>query len=70
MRGHVAQATAKWFNRENGFGFITQAGTARIFAHFSAFTGAGDRLEDVQAVEFDVARGPKRLRAQNVRKNN
>lgn len=65
----MATGTVKWFNAEKGFGFIApDDGSADVFAHFSAITGGGYRsLEENQKVEFEVARGPKGLQAENIR---
>ncbi len=66
----MARGTVKWFNEAKGFGFITQAdGGDDVFVHFSAIQGDGFKtLAEGEALEFDVARGPKGLQAANVRK--
>ena len=55
----VAQGTVKWFNAENGFGFIAQdGGGADVFGHYSAITGDGYKsLDEGQRVQFDVMQG-------------
>ena len=59
----------KWFNDSKGFGFLEQDGGDDVFCHFSAITGEGFKsLQEGQAVEFDVVKGPKGLQAENVRK--
>jgi CspA family cold shock protein len=65
----MAIGTVKWFNDAKGFGFITQDGGGEdLFCHHSAIQTQGFRsLQEGQKVEFDVARGPKGLQAQNVR---
>jgi cold shock protein len=65
----MAIGTVKWFNDAKGFGFITQDGGGDdLFCHHSAIQTEGFRsLQEGQKVEFDVARGPKGLQAQNVR---
>ena len=65
----MATGTVKWFNSEKGFGFIApDDGSADVFAHFSAITGDGYRnLEENQKVEYEAARGPKGLQAENIR---
>ena len=65
----MALGTVKWFNDAKGFGFITQDGGGDdLFCHHTAIQTQGFRsLQEGQKVEFDVARGPKGLQAQNVR---
>ncbi len=64
----MAQGTVKWFNSEKGFGFISQAEGADLFVHFSEIEGTGYKsLEENQAVEFEVAQGPKGPQATRVR---
>ena len=65
----MAQGTVKWFNADKGFGFIApDDGSEDVFAHFSANQSSGYRsLNEGQAVEFDVAQGPKGPQAANVR---
>ena len=62
--------TVKWFNDAKGFGFITpENGDKDCFVHHTAIKAEGFRsLAEGDAVEFDVAQGPKGLQAQNVRK--
>ena len=64
----MATGTVKWFNADKGFGFIApDDGSADVFAHFSAIASGGYRsLEENQKVEFEVARGPKGLQAENI----
>jgi cold shock protein len=61
--------TVKWFNDAKGFGFVTQDGGGEdVFVHHTAIAAEGFRaLAEGQKVDFDVARGPKGLQAQNVR---
>jgi CspA family cold shock protein len=59
--------TVKWFNAGKGFGFIQRQSGEDIFVHFSAIQSDGYRsLNEGQAVEFEVVRGPKGLQASNV----
>ncbi|OWU85082.1 cold-shock protein [Oceanicola sp. 22II-s10i] len=55
----MANGTVKWFNAQKGFGFIApEHGSKDIFVHISAVERAGlQRLEDGQAVTFDVEAG-------------
>ena len=59
--------TVKWFNAGKGFGFIQLQSGEDIFVHFSAIQSDGYRsLNEGQAVEFEVVRGPKGAQAANV----
>ncbi len=61
------QGPVKWFNDAKGFGFITRQSGEDVFVHFSAIQTAGFRsLQEGQAVQFTVAKGPKGLQAENV----
>ena len=61
------QGTVKWFNAAKGFGFIQRQTGEDVFVHFSAIVADGYRsLNEGQAVEFEVVRGPKGLQASNV----
>jgi CspA family cold shock protein len=62
------QGTVKWFNTSKGFGFIQRAGEPDVFVHYSAIVGDGFKnLEEGQAVEFSVEKGPKGLQATEVK---
>ena len=64
----MAQGTVKWFSNDKGYGFISQPGGEDVFVHYSAIAVDGYKsLEEGQAVEFDVAEGPKGKQASNVR---
>ena len=61
------QGTVKWFNASKGFGFIQRQSGEDVFVHFSASQADGYKsLNEGQAVEFEVTRGPKGLQAANV----
>ena len=65
----MAQGTVKWFNDSKGFGFISQEAGEDVFVHHTAIQMDGFRsLTEGDKVEFEVAKGPKGLQAQNVRK--
>jgi cold shock protein len=69
MRGWQVkeQGTVKWFNASKGFGFIQRQTGEDVFVHFSAITMEGYKsLNEGQAVEFEVKKGPKDLQAENV----
>ena len=60
------QGTVKWFNASKGFGFIQRQSGEDVFVHFSAIQSDGYKsLNDGQAVEFEVTKGPKGLQAAN-----
>ena len=61
------QGTVKWFNASKGYGFIQRQSGEDVFVHFSAIQAEGYKsLNEGQAVEFKVTRGPKGLQAANV----
>jgi CspA family cold shock protein len=64
----MEQGTVKWFNDAKGFGFISRQSGDDVFVHFSAIQAGGFRsLQEGQAVQFDVTKGPKGFQAENVR---
>lgn len=65
----MTKGKVKWFNDSKGFGFLEQENGDDVFCHFSAITGEGFKsLQEGDAVEFEVVKGPKGLQAANVRK--
>jgi CspA family cold shock protein len=63
----LEQGTVKWFNDAKGYGFISRQSGEDVFVHFSAIQAGGFRsLQEGQAVQFTVAKGPKGLQAENV----
>ena len=59
--------TVKWFNAQNGFGFIKRENGPDVFVHHSAIQSDGYReLTEGERVEFEVTQGPKGLQASNV----
>ena len=63
----MEQGTVKWFNDAKGFGFISRQNGEDVFVRFSAIQSNGFRsLQEGQAVEFKVTKGPKGLQAENV----
>ena len=63
----MEQGIVKWFNDAKGFGFITRQSGEDVFVHFSAIQSNGFRtLQEGQAVQFNVTRGPKGWQAENV----
>ena len=61
------QGTVKWFNASKGYGFIQRQTGEDVFVHFSAIQSEGYKsLNEGQAVEFEVRKGPKGLQADQV----
>ena len=61
------RGVVKWFNGAKGYGFIQRSTGEDVFVHFSAIQADGYKsLNEGQAVEFEVTRGPKGLQASNV----
>ena len=60
----------KWFNGTKGFGFIAREDNEKdVFVHVSALRKAGiNRLDEGQAVIFEVEEGPKGPNAVNLEK--
>ena len=64
----MVNGTVKFFNAENGYGFIARDGGDDVFVHFSQIEGEGYRtLQQGQKVEFEVGPGRKGDEARNVR---
>ncbi len=65
---NMEQGTVKWFNDAKGYGFISRQNGEDVFVHFSAIQSNGFRsLQEGQAVQFDVVKGPKGWQAENVK---
>ena len=63
----MEQGTVKWFNNAKGYGFIARDSGGDVFVHQSAIQSSGFRsLQEGQRVQFNVAKGPKGLQAENV----
>ena len=63
----MAQGTVKWFKNEKGFGFISQDGGEDVFVHHSSIQADGYKsLNEGDRVEFQVVKGEKGLKAENV----
>ena len=61
------QGTVKWFNAAKGYGFIQRENGEDVFVHFSAIQGDGYRsLEEGARVSFEVVKGAKGYKAENV----
>lgn len=66
----MATGTVKWFSNEKGYGFITpENGGKDVFVHHTAIQGSGYKsLNEGDAVQFEVVKGPKGDQAANVSK--
>jgi len=63
----MAQGKVKWFSDQKGYGFISQENGEDVFVHHTAIVGEGFKtLAEGQAVEFELAPGPKGPRADKV----
>jgi len=57
----------KWFNDQKGFGFIEQDNGTDIFVHHTSIQGEGLKtLAEGEEVEFEIGKGPKGPKAENV----
>jgi CspA family cold shock protein len=64
---NMEQGTVKWFNDAKGFGFISRQNGEDVFVHHTAIQAQGFRsLQEGQAVQFNVVKGPKGWQAENV----
>jgi cold shock protein len=64
----MATGTVKWFNADQGYGFIVpDEGGKDLFVHHSAIAGEGYKsLAEGAKVEFEAAEGEKGPEARNV----
>ncbi len=63
----MAKGKVKWFSNQKGYGFITPESGSDVFVHHTAIQGEGYKvLEEGQAVEFEIVKGPKGDQATNV----
>ena len=63
----MSEGKVKWFNTRKGYGFISGEDGTDIFVHYSNITSDGYKtLGEGDAVTFDVVKGEKGLRAENV----
>ena len=63
----MSKGTVKWFNNQEGYGFITAEDGKDVFVHFSGLNMEGFKsLEEGAAVEFEITDGAKGPQAVNV----
>ena len=64
----MPKGTVKWFNNAKGFGFIrTESEDEDIFVHHTSIQSDGYRtLKQGEVVEFELTKGDKGLKAENV----
>lgn len=63
----IMEGKVKWFDGAKGYGFITAEDGKDVFVHFSGINSDGfRRLDENQAVSFDLENGSKGLQAINV----
>ena len=61
------QGTAKWLNKQKGYGFITAEDGHDVCVHYSGLNMEGFKsLEEGAAVEFEITDGAKGPQAVNV----
>lgn len=65
----MLKGKVKWFDNKKGYGFITGEDGKDVFVHYSVVQGEGYKsLEQDDAVQFEITKGPKGDQAQNVTK--
>ena len=63
------KGTVKWFNNQNGYGFIADESGKDVFVHFSGLNKTGYKsVDEGQAVEYELTEGAKGPQAINVTK--
>ena len=63
----MPEGTVKWFNEKKGYGFIKKEDGEDVFVHYSAINSSGFKsLQEGQAVQFNVVKGPKGWQAADV----
>ncbi|BBF41823.1 cold shock protein CspA [Lachnospiraceae bacterium KM106-2] len=62
------KGTVKWFNKDKGYGFITNEENGQdIFVHYTGIAAEGFKtLEEGQSVTFEVTEGARGAQAVNV----
>jgi CspA family cold shock protein len=63
----MAEGKVKWFNPKKGYGFIATDDGQDIFVHYANIASEGFKtLKEGDTVSFDIVKGEKGLRAENV----
>ena len=63
------KGTVKWFNNQQGYGFISDESGNDVFVHYTGIKAEGFKsLEEGAVVEFEVVNGEKGPQAVNVTK--
>ena len=63
----MSEGTVKWFNPKKGYGFIAAEDGSEIFVHYASIISEGFKtLNEGDKVTFDIAKGEKGPRAENV----
>ena len=63
----MSEGTVKWFNPRKGYGFIATDDGQDIFVHYANISSEGFKtLNEGDKVSFDIVKGEKGLRAENV----
>ena len=62
------EGTVKWFDKEKGYGFISpDEGGEDVFVHHTGIAGGGFKsLDECEKVTYEVVRGRRGVRAENV----
>ncbi len=63
----MSEGKVKWFNTRKGYGFISAPDGTDVFVHYSNISADGYKtLAEGDVVDFDIVKGEKGLRAENV----
>jgi len=63
----MSEGKVKWFNTRKGYGFISAPDGTDVFVHYSNISADGYKtLAEGDVVSFDIVKGEKGLRAENV----
>ena len=63
----MANGSVKWFNDQNGFGFIEQESGPDVFVYHSGINTSGFKsLKEGDRVPFDIEQGPNGPSAKKV----